>query len=453
MRRLAAGAANDAAGPDIDAGQQGIVYVMEKATKNGGLVLAEGQFTIRYRGRSGSYLCRVTLDLTREYPVLIDSLESVHALGPAVSMTDSVVLEVNPDSKPVECYIIGPRSNSSGAGQTTSLTLLPRGDAPIERGAPLVRLNSDIVNLHQYRFGPPYNSRFTLEDDSWVYEFTPVSESTFLYPPRIQNESYSFSHHLTLRKRDGLEFSPAEAQKALQPLGTFLSFCAEYWVVPALVAGLDSSGQVAMENWGTPRLAIGHTPRNWMDENHGRAMVDVFPGFSRLMQDTDWRDALRTAVYWYVRSDTNNVGPDGSIILLQAALERLAWHLLVRRRHAISQRAFSKLPGSDQLRLLLDLSSIPLELPSILTDLTATASLQHWVDGPEAFVSLRNGIVHPRRTWEALDGRVYYEALQLGKWYLELVLLKACGYHGLYANRLRIPRYAGQVEAVPWAHS
>jgi len=56
-------------------------------------------------------------------------------------------------------------------------------------------------------------------------------------------------------------------------------------------------------------------------------MVEAFPGFARLMLHADWKEAVRTAVYWYVRADTNHVGPDGAIILLQAALERLAWHI------------------------------------------------------------------------------------------------------------------------------
>jgi len=41
------------------------------------------------------------------------------------------------------------------------------------------------------------------------------------------------------------------------------------------------------------------------------------------------------------------------------------------------------------------------------------------------------------------------EKRQLGKWYVELILLKSFGFNGKYACRLNIPRSAGSVEPVP----
>ncbi len=38
-----------------------------------------------------------------------------------------------------------------------------------------------------------------------------------------------------------------------------------------------------------------------------------------------------------------------------------------------------------------------------------------------------------------------------GKWYLELVLLRAFQFNGHCARRLKFPGYIGDVEAVPWA--
>jgi hypothetical protein len=206
-----------------------------------------------------------------------------------------------------------------------------------------------------------------------VFEFTPVGEKTFLYPPEIQNESYALSHHLLLRKASGAAFSCFEAQQALDTLCIFLRFCAERWVAPAMVVGADSAGLAVMEDWGSPKVDAVDTPRNWLDRDHGGAMSEIFPEFSRLMEDLQWRETIRTAVYWYLRADTNHVGPDGAIILLQAALENLAWHILVRHRRAISEDGFLKLPAADQLRLLLDSCSIPLQGTALLTRLSAAA--------------------------------------------------------------------------------
>src|ERR1035437_8444321 len=80
----------------------------------------------------------------------------------------------------------------------------------------------------------------------------------------------------------------------------------------------------------------------------------------------------------------------------------------------------------DQLRLLLSMSSIPLEIPPRLTELQKAAKEFNWPDGPQAFVAIRNRLVHPPKT-KGRQGRTwpYFEAYVLGKWYLDLVNLSA----------------------------
>jgi hypothetical protein len=340
-----------------------------------------------------------------------------------------------------------------GEGARVHVKLLPQGtNRVVDYGLPVVRINAGIANLHQYWFGGPKRLSFSLEGGAWLFRFSPVGDETLLYPCQAQDQSYSFTHNLELRRTGGEEFSCSEAEQALATLSTFLSFCTERWVCPLLVVGFDEAGGVAMEDWGARMLDARREPTNWLDRDHGGAMAEVFPGFWRLMEDPLWREAVRSAVYWYVRADTNHVGPDGAIVLMQAALERLAWHVLVQQHRAVSEEAFSKkLPTADRIRLLLHTCSIPLDFPAELAGLGGAAFARRWKDGPEAFVSIRNRIVHPRERLKPVGGRAYYEALQLGKWYLELVLLRSCGFAGQYSCRLKIPRYVGNVEAVPWA--
>ena len=169
-------------------------------------------------------------------------------------------------------------------------------------------------------------------------------------------------------------------------------------------------------------------------------------------RDPDWRATIEHAVYWNVRSETSLVDPDGGCILLQTTLERLAWQLLVIDGKSLSEDGFSKMQAADQLRLLLSMSSIPLEIPPRLTELQKAAKEFNWPDGPQAFVAIRNRLVHPPKT-KGRQGRTwpYFEAYVLGKWYLDLVILSACKYEGLYANRTKIPRWVGEVERVPWS--
>jgi hypothetical protein len=206
-----------------------------------------------------------------------------------------------------------------------------------------------------------------------------------------------------------------------------------------------------MEEWGKRLVSGWADGSNWLDEHHGASIVELFPGFMRLVaRSLEWEATIHRALYWYIRADTNLVGPDGGVILLQAALERLAWHVLVREHKSLSEVGFSRLPAADQLRLLLTALSVPLTLPPGLVDLQKAAKELNWSDGPQAFVEIRNLLVHPKSVRQSKHLR-YYDAYQLGKWYVELAVLSACGYKGVYSNRTKEHRWVGEVEPVPWA--
>jgi hypothetical protein len=65
-------------------------------------------------------------------------------------------------------------------------------------------------------------------------------------------------------------------------------------------------------------------------------------------------------------------------------------------------------------------------------------------------VGVRNRLVHPPKPNRKEMKLPYFEAFTLGKWYVELIMLSACGYTGKYSNRTKIRRWVGEVEHVPW---
>ncbi|MGF1512779.1 MAG: hypothetical protein ACFB5Z_03665 [Elainellaceae cyanobacterium] len=86
-----------------------------------------------------------------------------------------------------------------------------------------------------------------------------------------------------------------------------------------------------------------------------------------------------------------------------------------------------------------------------------------WEDSVEAFVKVRNDITHPEKKTGMFSriksrtpnyiasceesAKAGAELFQLGLLFVELALLKLCGYSGKYVNRLKIPG----IEKVPWA--
>jgi hypothetical protein len=171
------------------------------------------------------------------------------------------------------------------------------------------------------------------------------------------------------------------------------------------------------------------------------------------MREPVWKEAAKMAVYWYVESQ--EVGSDSALIVIQAAFELLSWTWFVEDRKKYSRRDFNRLPTAVKLRLLLESAEIPTTIQSSLQELDAHAKSRGWADGPEALVGIRNALVHPtvRNVARIAATSAYslFEASQLALWYLELILLYLFGFQGKYANRLVMNGWKGEeVSPVPW---
>lgn len=375
----------------------------------------------------------------------------MHELKPGFTPSGGFFLQLTVSQEASEFHTHKMTQQLFGSIPETIVTLSPlRTPVLVNADVPIVRLHGFIVNLPQFWFSGPHSLDFSLEDDLWTFDFRPITETSLAFPSDVQTDAYRLTHQMWVQSAKCETFRLLDTQNALNTLALFLSFCCENWTSPALIVGFDNAGVVVSEEWGTRLVGTLHEPRNWLDLYNGSALKEVFPGFARLANHSGWAEALRSAIYWYVRSDGNVVGPDGAIVLVQSALERLAWHVLVQQRQTLSRSGFKELPTADKIRLLLSTFSIPLELSSHLNELSKLAKEHNWPDGPQAFVEIRNHIVHPPKK-NALGGLAFYEALQFGKWCIEMVILSNCGFSGLYANRLKIPRYRGDVERVPWA--
>ena len=98
---------------------------------------------------------------------------------------------------------------------------------------------------------------------------------------------------------------------------------------------------------------------------------------------------------------------------------------------------------------MLNMLSIPSTIPDELTGLKALGKARGF-DGPEAFTHIRNRLTHPPKLSAKKEALPVFEAYCLGKWYVELAILSACGFLGEYGNRTVMGRWKGEVEKVPW---
>lgn len=310
--------------------------------------------------------------------------------------------------------------------------------------------------------GRMWAGRLPLQSNEWKVTIDENMNCRELVKSLKNEGGFGLTHTGSAERADGKPFEAEQADSLLNALFYFLSFTRGFWCGPVLSVG-QLNGKNVWYQWKLPKtLTPWSSVKLWFpyDDKQGIGKVSkAFSGFMEKWGDALWGDPIKLAVHWYVESNLNAGGVEGSIILAQAALEMLGWVYLVEDKstRAFSSTKFDGLSASGRIRWLLDKLQIPVDIPRSLNELTGQAASLGASDGPDVFVKLRNAIVHPKRTKRNLflqvSTQTRVEAWQLGLWYLELSLLHLLGYNGVYYDRF-VSGYPGDARTdVPWVSS
>jgi len=306
------------------------------------------------------------------------------------------------------------------------------------------------------------SDRLLLEVDGWSIYIDKLENFTEIINSLQSQGGYTITHVGKIERSDKKVFSSKEAEEILDVLHWFLSFCRGFRISPILLVGQNSSEEKVWEKWHSNQLiSPWKSVDSWfIDLNtlNTQDINELFAGFFTLWKTDSWNDAIRLAIHWYLESNAQAGAVQGSIIFLQAAFELLAGTLLLEDKKNFTEKEFNKLKAFEKLRHLLKECIIPLEIPNTLTNLLQAAQSKelNWSDGVQALTETRNALVHanPEKRKKFLN-RSFSEKVDivnLGLWYLELVLLKIFGYKGQYLSRVTCKEIKYEnIQTVPWA--
>ena len=259
-----------------------------------------------------------------------------------------------------------------------------------------------------------------------------------------QNDGYAVTHTGLIERCASETFSVKEADHILRGLRAFLSFCRGAGCGLTLVKAAYPDGRETILEWGTAHTDPWKSGRDtWMPTivDGGDNLSQAFSGFWALRSDPNWMDTLFRTIDWYLNSKRGpfHVG----IILVQAALESLCHKIVGAKKNRDSTGEYL----SKAIRHIGLCTAIPPSCSNLAVFLKNCSRVGK--DGPKAITELRNDLVHAKKTYED-SAEAQMDALRLGQWYIELILLKQFDYHGRYRNRLAT---AGEspFEKVPWA--
>ena len=321
----------------------------------------------------------------------------------------------------------------------------------VSNGRAITAASAFIYNMGRFSFhGRPTAGLdvLKLSIEECIFEIGPIPHEYADAVPRITTPWHVPTNFLRITSLCEGGLQPGDLEAGLFLLRQFLSFVWGRYVGIALAEGYDTSGQLAFAHWGTMTFDArvpGARPGHWFAPGHAEVMQDIIPGYWRKCRDPHWRDVIEWAIYWWLSANHLGQRSETSILASQAALEGLALKILTESGWSIT--SFEKLKAFEKITELMKTIKGPLPVPSGLTELASFATKKR-VDGPRAFVQVRDALVHPAKHGE---DRVAFEASQLGMWYLELSLLFLFGFEGQYRNRTVFDAPFWLTERVPWA--
>lgn len=271
-----------------------------------------------------------------------------------------------------------------------------------------------------------FDGQFIFDHDNWHIVLACLDY--FALEDKLDAQGgYGITHICKIERLDDQSFDLDKGYEIVDAFIYYLSFVRGMWVAPLLVSGFDSNGNQILEEWRTPKIKADSwqsTGYSWTT-NDSTEIVRFFPGFMQKWQDSIWKEVVQNAIQWYIESFRNNNGYyNTSIVLIQAALEKLAWTYL-KTNECVTSDGFNGLKAYGQIRLLLkflDVTKISFDdYPTI----KSKARELNWIDSIQAITEVRNAIIHPiSKGNRFVPEETLPEAFTIGHDYLRECLLK-----------------------------
>lgn len=379
---------------------------------------------------------------------------------------EECVLTAPPIQGDILAFLSGVTTSSGPHGSALGARGLPRHNIVVGIDQPTTQVLFHVVNFWPFLHPRPdpapidYDiSRVVFVGSGWKVTLQGVDRLSELEEQVRHESGYGITHVGKVERVDGSPFTRAEAHELFHALHSFLSFARGIWSPPILFVGLDASGAQLWHDWTVRQASAGRKVSTWFPVMEPQCLGAIFPGFMRLWQNPDTREILEVAIHWYIEANIGSGAVEGSVILSQTGLERLAYYIMVHDRGLLTEANFQNGPGrlnaAERLRRLFNEFGLPVTVGPVrrrINNLPALATAQMWVDAPDGLVRLRNCIVHPdQHNIQRLQNFPVVarrEALTLCLWYYEVILLKWFGYSGVYVNR-QTAAFVGETEQIP----
>jgi hypothetical protein len=298
-------------------------------------------------------------------------------------------------------------------------------------------------------------SRLIFENDDWKITIDGLPNHSQL-KEKVKGKGGYIIQYTGEISRDDKQIHFEEIKSTLAGFSCFLSF----------VNGLRCATQFHQGMHNGTILWTDYTPHksdqfksvySWSVWKDISGLNEIWKNFSILWSNENDRDFIDSAIHWYLEANKNAGYLEGSLIMIQVGLELLYNWVVVEKKKLLLGKDADNISASNKIRLLLSQLKLNTNVPDELSALNQFIIVNKLDDGVEAFVQIRNAIVHAQEEKRLklllIDQQVKIEVLELGLWYLELCILYVLNYKGVYQSRCAGRPISSKNELnVPWTN-
>lgn len=357
--------------------------------------------------------------------------------------------EVRIDNKTIgKCHITNISSSGRFSASFTGESVLFDKEEPVEK------VHFEIPNLKDYsgevvvkQSSYIFSGRLVFKNQDYTITIDKSQQISKLIN-EVKNQGGYIVTWVGILQKNETKISFKEAEEILECFSQFLFLISGRRISPIFRKGITNRNIKWIDYRGYFNDPYKYVS-SWVYDNNMEDVSNLWQSFSSLWEKDKY--FLKSALHWYIEANNQSGYTDGAIIMAQTGLELLYNWLVVEDKNAIQGDDAEKISASNKIRLILSFIGLEKKLPSNYNALHNHFVNEKNIDGPEAFVRVRNTIVHSnlkkRKQLEKSDNMVRYQALQLGIMYVELTLLYILGYNGKYLPRGESHR---KVQPVPW---
>lgn len=276
-----------------------------------------------------------------------------------------------------------------------------------------------------------------LKSRDWHIELSSIYETTAHVNHIRQHPGLRLTHVGRIRRTHNDTFAIAEGQALIETLNSLFSFALGYNYTVVCPVGIGNDDNRWYSHNAPRRLR--YKRQNWYDafhKNHGQQqqLEILFPLFIQKYNEPDWRNTLRSMIYWYTTANQAQE-LEVAIVAIMSAFEKI----IPRFSELVGfKTGFGNGNTVHNLEIIMQNQKIPNDVPETFAGLYVITKIRYYniTSMIHLLAETRNSYIHEEyKLSRQLTSTEMFTLIEYGLEMIELLILSVCAYNGQYTSR------------------